>query len=552
VLIDEHMVVQCMDETITASTAPSITKDRVEKLSRLRARLGNAIVNELLRQHGIEPSPTPLPLDLEHAIKELQDWVPSLPAPPPLRIHDVVRLDAAQFLTANVPNALAAISEGLHIEETDAGDPVAEALCRLAARAYPMLLAKTEVATSSPTTWAPTRLRRRWTGQTELPEYADAAAEMRGDAALEVLFETGVSGLETTFGGSSHCLRLYDPPELLIHGAWRLCLLRGRWGPESFRTAIVEQVDRVRKAASDGTADVPIFCGFSRARVGKPFCVDDVVVRPYAGGLQNSLMDDVDRLDGSYHDVGFVVERPHPWRFCTLHKDADTDAPAGLAGLDWSGVRRWADHLAVAAAAIQVGATLRPHELQRAKSFAGIPQLLWIETADPLYAAASSHLSRDWTWHDEGAPDLSEEAVAYVKKLEEIEENSMRVAVRRLRMALEQPRAWEDALVDAVVAWEALSGDCQGAVTLKTTGFLAKLITSSAHRHQFRSDLSTIYRHRSRVVHGGALDGPDVQVWRDRAITVALVAMKKLVGEHRDLLGHNDRFERFCLDEADA
>lgn len=297
--------------------------------------------------------------------------------------------------------------------------------------------------------------------------------------------------------------------------------------------------------------DVPIFCGFSRAKIDQEFVVAGDHFRPYVGDLQNCLFDPVDRLDGSYHSTGFVVERPHAWRYRAVGSAGlqDPAQPDDLGELNWTDVRRWADVLAVAAAAGQVGEKLKPHHLQHAKPFTGIPEILWIETADPLIGASSSHFSRDWTWQDENASPLTRTTAHYAGELQSVDDDSFPVAIRRVRLALDQPRAWEDALVDAVIAWEALRGNCRDSVTLMTTAFLAELISAETQRHQVRKALRALYKQRNHVVHGGALVGDEVPRWRDQAITAAFVAIKQLCGEHRALLGHSDRFERLCLDE---
>jgi hypothetical protein len=336
-------------------------------------------------------------------------------------------------------------------------------------------------------------------------------------------------------------------------------LLRGSWQPTSFRAAILEQLGTLRAAAyGDSLVEIPIFCGFVGARVSSTFDSGGAVARPYVGGLQDTVFDSADRLgnDARFVHSGFVLELPHRWKFAYLDEPPRSRIVAGdaLASDDpseaeeFGRIREWASCLAIAVASPQVGRRLRPHVLATEAPLEPVPELICVYNADPLDGSRSFHFSRPWPHVDSATTQLERSHLERARELAGIGDGSVRVAIRRINASLVRPRLWEDALLDAVIGWEALAGERGAAVKMMTSAVIARLVADEGVEDQVRAKVQKIYETRNPVVHGAEVkDSARVRVAADAATRVAIVALNALVDERKDLLGVTNRVERLFL-----
>ncbi|MFG3090997.1 hypothetical protein ACGGAI_25560 [Streptomyces antibioticus] len=107
---------------------------------------------------------------------------------------------------------------------------------------------------------------------------------------------------------------------------------------------------------------------------------------------------------------------------------------------------------------------------------------------------------------------------------------------RTLRAAAER-RDPSDVLIDAVIAWENLFGTKDGEPTFRITMCLARLLKSSpTERLELKAELGKIYTLRSKVVHGSAALKPADHPRCQRALEVAIEAIRVLATERVDIL----------------
>lgn len=511
----------------------------LDMLVTLRARLGHELVDTLIERRVL--SQAPLSPATRRMARELLKWEPSLSAPAAITTSSVERLRPEHFLSDDVPGLLRRLAEP-STEQTPRVDIANETevqLLALAKRAYPALIASANPRLR-PSCWGPIRLRTT-------DEHRAAMAAMKTDPDLGRLWDG--SEVVTSFGQSKTWLRINDPVELLIHGAWRLCLLRGDWSWHALSRALIEQTVRLRAAAKGATVDAPVFLGFGSIQVAGEVSHGTVHVRPYRGSLQSWLVEESDRLDTQ--GGGVIVELTHPWSLHLLSDrgSADSDEaplPGGFTSEDFASFHRWADCFAVAVAMAQTPELLRPHHVAGASPLEPAPQLRWMLNADPLFGATSLHFSQGWVGSKCPTIDMSQSSLDRVAKLHAIEDGATRIAIRRLAAALKQPRRWSDALLDAVIAWEALSGNCRGGVKLQVSSVLAHLVSEQTDRSQMRAKIRRLYESRNKVVHGG-----DVSIRRDEPAAAALIgltALRSLMDDFADLIGEEQRFEKLCLD----
>jgi len=129
---------------------------------------------------------------------------------------------------------------------------------------------------------------------------------------------------------------------------------------------------------------------------------------------------------------------------------------------------------------------------------------------------------------------------------------SIHVAVRRIRTAIRERVDAEDAVIDAVVAWENLFGHGgQTEVIFRVTTALAILLEQDVRRRsQLRSRLSKVYGVRSTVVHGGELQPrDDLQRRKELAIKTAVAALRRLFRDRPELIHDRQRGLRLILGE---
>lgn len=88
--------------------------------------------------------------------------------------------------------------------------------------------------------------------------------------------------------------------------------------------------------------------------------------------------------------------------------------------------------------------------------------------------------------------------------------------------------------IDAVVVWENLLGTSDE-VTFRVSAALAKLLErDGTRRRTLQKELSKVYRIRSRLIHGAAVDASMVEKVCSRAIEVAVQALRASYARGRE------------------
>jgi len=169
----------------------------------------------------------------------------------------------------------------------------------------------------------------------------------------------------------------------------------------------------------------------------------------------------------------------------------------------------------------------------------------WRHVNDPL-ALGIGVAWRDPRWGRGLIPiELAESEVAawadWYRLLRATNAKRIELAITRVLKAVAERREPADVLIDSVIAWENIFGTADGEPTFRVTACLAKLLKESlAERRQLRKDLIDIYKLRSAVVHGSR---PLVEAdfgQCDRALDVAINAIRVLVDKRPDLLAVGD------------
>lgn len=107
----------------------------------------------------------------------------------------------------------------------------------------------------------------------------------------------------------------------------------------------------------------------------------------------------------------------------------------------------------------------------------------------------------------------------------------VRTPLKRLQYAIFERRNPEDAIVDAIIAWEGMFSE-RFETTFKVTGSMAKFLRSGTKRDEFFSRLKKLYNLRSDLVHGGTSDllkHENINDIRAEVISIGLECIMKII-----------------------
>ncbi|MGW6858877.1 hypothetical protein [Streptomyces xanthophaeus] len=148
--------------------------------------------------------------------------------------------------------------------------------------------------------------------------------------------------------------------------------------------------------------------------------------------------------------------------------------------------------------------------------------------------------------------EQAEEWEQWIAALDGIALDNLGHAPQRLLRAVTERHDPIDALIDAVIVWEAIFGTSTE-ITFRVCGSLARLLCDTIEdRFVFLKKAKGIYRMRSKIVHGDRSVKIDkISESRDEAVDVAIKALQALVRKRPDLLtisNSGDRSERIMLE----
>jgi hypothetical protein len=206
----------------------------------------------------------------------------------------------------------------------------------------------------------------------------------------------------------------------------------------------------------------------------------------------------------------------------------------------------------------QMGLTRLPLAGLLALGQDAVPRMTWFYVRAPLrnWGPAGWPVAPLWTGESGQEPGSLQpgrvtELADWCRLVDDHRQPSIAIAERRVLSAIgDRPHSAEDALIDAVIAWENLFGHGGNVeMTFRVTTALAILLEPDVTRRpDLAKELRGIYGDRSKVAHGGTLGGGhDLAGERDRAIDVAVKALRTLFREHPDLLADRDRGMRLLL-----
>jgi hypothetical protein len=366
------------------------------------------------------------------------------------------------------------------------------------------------------------------------------AAEL--DPVLRRVFEAGELGLQIrTSAGLGWAVQHQLLSSALLTSAARLHLARGGAANDrdAYLASLSETLADFRALLAGETVRGYMLIGFEGlslapgTRINTPWgevraaTDEEMLVQPFASTPTMLLL-------LVEHPVRAETGQPNPRAKGSILHDVSFGNAAGKAArlLALATLLTLADEF-VAARDVWHMAVLPGVEMIGMIGYGYGPMLPWRRRAEPLDERET------YLW------------VTWMERLDAHDDPAIAVATRRILTAVRERSNAEDALIDAVIAWESLFGLSSGTTEVKfrVTASLARILEDALpNRKRLRSELGVIYDLRSRLVHGDQSkprDGLDEK--RDAAFRVAILALAFLFCERPDLIPNKRRADEILL-----
>ncbi|MCF7717995.1 hypothetical protein H9X98_09820 [Aeromonas jandaei] len=125
----------------------------------------------------------------------------------------------------------------------------------------------------------------------------------------------------------------------------------------------------------------------------------------------------------------------------------------------------------------------------------------------------------------------------WFKQFSDVNLEHIYIPLQRLKNAIFERSHPEDAIVDAIIAWEGMFSEAFE-TSFKVTASIAKYLAEPADRDEFYQRLRKLYALRSDIVHGkkSKLMNPDnIDSLRSEVIDIGIRCIKKLISDHEIL-----------------
>ena len=374
--------------------------------------------------------------------------------------------------------------------------------------------------------------------------------EIVKDDSLKKIFSIiGRTDMETTGNylastGRGGGIQLSGLPGTLILNAYELMHLRGSISKEALLSALEEVIKMVRDVAEGKTISVPVFIGFHNIGLENIDFLDIEWgrIRKYSSEILDLIPPAArpSTLSGENISLGFILESECPYKVDFSRQSAD---------------ERW----------------IWPPELEQARSklekaqenlgltFAlaidrdpplGITRA-WTLIVDPISHGPSiswSNKLRSPVPHYLLSSGSSESLKHWSSTVNSSNDETIRIAIRRILSAINERTNPIDGFVDSVIAWENLFGG-NDELSFRISISISKLLKELPEdRLALQKKIVKFYNDRSKILHGlKEISYEDAVQKRNECLNIALSSLRKLYEEHQDLIEDPDRSKKLAL-----
>ncbi|ELK8497328.1 hypothetical protein RV040_000795 [Vibrio alginolyticus] len=410
-------------------------------------------------------------------------------------------------------------------------DLIVQIINRVASKLYPLFLIK---VTNKPSFY--NKMHHNISSTIyQLPEYKELCEELMKDDVISSVFdqigtnECETWGSYTTSTGHGGGVQLATLPATLVVNSFELMRMRGQLSLKAFSNAAESTVDTIRRCISGDVVNVPVFLGFNN------ISLDDVgeiktewgTLRPVSEGISELAPNNtsITNIDGKQYKLGFVLESEYPYQ---INFGDDGKKNIWPKELD-SARNRLSEITENVSLCFSLACDRTPP--------VGM-SLAWTMIFDPI----SQGTNLSWISEPRSPVNFhiladSEGIIDWCKNLKEVEDTTIRLAIRRILSAINQRQDPIDGFVDTIIAWENLFGG-NAELSFRISVSIAKLLgETDEQRNNLQKFVNEHYNIRSKLVHGvKELTHEQAVDCRDRCLDIALKAVRKLYLERVELI----------------
>ena len=294
---------------------------------------------------------------------------------------------------------------------------------------------------------------------------------------------------------------------------------------------IDRQLEELRLLARRRPAEVPAMVGLNGLELPPGH-----VLRTALGELRPVGQDNADVLPGS--PVPTVkLSLTFPLRYTRIESD---DLPPGAPPGFWESWREFEARVDLVRLAV-----LLAHGPESGLALRRVSE----QIHDPLFGGGLSGRSFGSGFSIPFDPAHEASIIEWAERIKTYYRPEIALAVRRTLSAADGLRATDDALVDAVIALEALFGTGETEVGFRLRTALAFLLgEDESERRAIHAEVGQIYDARSQLVHGSAvIDQETLLEFRGSAVQLAVRCLKLLFSTHHRLIQDPGRGKRIIL-----
>jgi hypothetical protein len=431
------------------------------------------------------------------------------------------------------------------IEVYKSNDPIVKLVNSVASKLYPLFLIKI--------TGKPSHFNKMHNNISStiysLPEYKELCSELMKDDVISSVFDqVGKNEIET-YGsymastGHGGGIQLATLPATLVVNSFELMRMRGALSLEAFSDAAEYTVETIRHCMNGDIVNVPVFLGFNN------ISLDDVgeietewgTLRPVNEGISELAPNNTSttNIDGKHYKLGFVLESTYPYKVNFGESNKNDKWPKEL-----DGARNRLSEITENVSLCFSLACQRTPPVGMTSA--------WAMIFDPISQGTSlswnSEPRSPVNFHILNAGLESKEVANWCKRLKDIEDTKIRLAIRRILSAINQRRDPIDGFVDTIIAWENLFGG-NAELSFRISISIAKLLgETDEQRKELQKFVNEHYNIRSKLVHGVKEMTPEEAVkCRDSCLDIALKAIRKLYLERVELIEDTNRSKILAL-----
>lgn len=360
-------------------------------------------------------------------------------------------------------------------------------------------------------------------------------AEILKDASISKLFthkgenENDTWGNYVSSSGRGGQNQLCTFPSSIINNAFELLRFKGLISQEKLAESIEEVINMIRQVAEGKTINLPVLIGFNNVGLidEESFEIKSGTIKPYTEEIieiiPKELKPTMSTADNRY--LGFILESTYEYKAEFEQINNEIKFPKQL--------KETQKKLEIINENICITFALAIHRDEPI----GIKHA-WTLSFDPLSQGGvfalnfgARTLQRHYLVHSNDQKSIK----YWASIISENNDKSIRTAIRRVLIAINERANPGEGFLDVVIAWDSIFGS-YGETAFKISISIAKLLRNSQNeRADLQKEIAEYFQLRNKTVHGGENREIDTKT-KNRCIEITLDVLRNLHEENQELL----------------